>query len=435
MDVHRSACLSLIVVLLASSSFPEEYKFDLAEIEKKPYDIGGYAELRPSVSLQDVNAAFYKLRYFDHEQRTLLEDYNGKLQLEGSYEIGPARLFVRTNADLRYSHLGWEHGEAERMIHEGYVLLRSSDSLHFKVGKQTLLWGKGYAFNPVAFVGRPKDPGDPDLALEGFYAASADLIMSCGGPLKTVAVTPVVFPVFAHVNDDFGKAGRVNFAGKIYFLLFDTDIDLIGFAGGSRTSRFGIDFSRNIQPNFEIHGEVALIGHHVTKAIDVFGNVSESQSNATSYLLGIRYLTPWDATIICEYYRNGTGLNRHEMNDYYMLIDKGHDLFLATGDSSLLDKAADFSEGNYGRVNPMTDYLYLRITQKEPWNILYFTPAVAGMMNLNDKSLSITPELLYAGITNLELRLRAAALVGRNGSDYGERPNDFRVELRMRCYF
>jgi hypothetical protein len=53
----------------------------------------------------------------------------------------------------------------------------------------------------------------------------------------------------------------------------------------------------------------------------------------------------------------------------------------------------------------MKDYLYLRISQKEPFNILYFTPAITGMMNLNDKSVSISPELLYTGITNLELRL------------------------------
>jgi hypothetical protein len=83
----------------------------------------------------------------------------------------------------------------------------------------------------------------------------------------------------------------------------------------------------------------------------------------------------------------------------------------------------------------MKDYLYLRISQKEPFNILYFTPAITGVMNLNDQSVSISPELLYTGITNLELRLKAIALVGQNGSDYGEKPNDYRIELRVRYYF
>ena len=83
----------------------------------------------------------------------------------------------------------------------------------------------------------------------------------------------------------------------------------------------------------------------------------------------------------------------------------------------------------------MKDYLYIRISQKEPFNILYFTPAITGIMSLNDKSVSISPELAYPGITNLALRLKAMALVGQNRSEYGEKPNDYRVELRVRYYF
>ncbi len=55
--------------------------------------------------------------------------------------------------------------------------------------------------------------------------------------------------------------------------------------------------------------------------------------------------------------------------------------------------------------------------------------------SFNDGSLSISPELLYTGITNLELRLKGIALVGQNGSDFGEKPSDYRVELRVRYYF
>ena len=33
--------------------------------------------------------------------------------LKGSFEKGIARLFVRTNFDLQYSYLGWEHNDPE----------------------------------------------------------------------------------------------------------------------------------------------------------------------------------------------------------------------------------------------------------------------------------------------------------------------------------
>jgi hypothetical protein len=321
------------------------------------------------------------------------------------------------------------------MIYEGYLSLKPSDSLGFKFGKQTLLWGKGYAFNPVAFVSRPKDPDDPELALEGVITASADYIKSFSGPLKTFSVTPVIFPVYEHINDDLGEINHLNFAGKIYFLFYDTDIDFLFLTGKSRTNRFGIDFSRNITTNFEVHGEFAFINNQTKRVIDSQGIISVSKFDAKSYLLGIRYLTASDTTFIFEYYRNGTGFTHLEMKDYFSFIEKGYDLFLVAGNDSLLKKAAGITEGNYGRPNAMKDYLYLRISQKEPFNILYFTPAITGIMNLNDQSVSISPELLYTGITNLELRLKAIALVGQNGSDYGEKPNDYRIELRVRYYF
>ena len=83
----------------------------------------------------------------------------------------------------------------------------------------------------------------------------------------------------------------------------------------------------------------------------------------------------------------------------------------------------------------MKDYLYLRVSQKEPFDILYFTPSITGILNMSDKSFSLSPEFLYAGITNLELRLKASFISGERLSDYGEKQNDYRVEIRARYYF
>ncbi|MBE9504687.1 MAG: hypothetical protein IME96_10975 [Proteobacteria bacterium] len=83
----------------------------------------------------------------------------------------------------------------------------------------------------------------------------------------------------------------------------------------------------------------------------------------------------------------------------------------------------------------MRDYLYLRISQKEPFDILYFTPSVTGIFNINDKSFSVAPELLYSGITNLELRFKAAFIAGKRETEYGEKQNDYKIELRARYHF
>jgi hypothetical protein len=410
----------------------EEYTFDVSETEKKPYHIGGYAELRPAVFGLDRDASLYKLKFYNRDEGSTLEEYNATLQLEGSLEKGIARLFVRTNTDYKISY----HGEDfKTTVLEGFLSLKPSSSLTIDMGKKTLKWGKGYAWNPVAFVDRPKDPDEPDLNLEGFVVASADYIKSFPGPLKTVSFTPVLMPAYGDVNDDFGKTGHMNFAAKLYLLLYDTDIDFIFLTGGSRTSRYGMDFSRNITTNFEIHGEFAYINNFKKSFIDSNGNNFETRYDAKSGLIGMRYLTERDTTYILEYYRNGTGFSAGEMRDYFSFIKIAYDTYVSTGSDASLKKAANITAGNYGRPNAMRDYLYLRVSQKEPFDILYFTPSLTGILNMSDKSFSLSPEFLYAGITNLELRLKASFIFGDRFSDYGEKQNDYRVEFRARYYF
>lgn len=422
--------LSLFYCL--SPAFAEEYTFNISETEKKPYHIGGNLEFKPILFGLDKNTSLYKLKFYNRDEGSAIEEYDAKLQLEGSLEKGIAKFSVKTNTDYKKSYLGEDQ---QTTVYEGFLSIKPSSSLSIDIGKKTLRWGTGYAWNPVAFIDRPKDPDDPELSLEGFIVASADYIKSFQGPLKTVSFTPVLIPVYNHVNNTFGAIDKLNFAGKLYFLFYDTDIDLVVLPGGSKTTRYGVDFSRNITTNFEIHGEFAFINDYKKKFIDSNGTNFEKEYDAKNYLIGIRYLTEKDATYILEYYRNGAGFTSGEMRDYFGFINKGYDSYVSTGSTALLKKASTVTEGNYGKMNPMRDYLYLRVSQKEPFDILYFTPSVTLMANLNDKSFSFSPELLYTGITNLELRLKVAFIAGERLSEYGEKQNDYRAELRARYYF
>jgi hypothetical protein len=123
------------------------------------------------------------------------------------------------------------------------------------------------------------------------------------------------------------------------------------------------------------------------------------------------------------------------MKDFFECVNKGYDLFQASGDDALLSKASALAEKGYGGRNPMRDYLYTRISQKEPFGMLYFTPSVTWIFNIDDQSYSLSPELLYTGITNLQLRLKAGFIVGQRGTEYGEKRNDYRIEFRVRYYF
>jgi len=410
----------------------QEFKFDLSEVEKKPYYLGGYGEFRPVLNILDRDAALHKLKFYKRNEGRTTEEYNFKLQVDGSYEKENARLFVRLNYDLNNTYEGWQD---DLTPYEAFLSLKPSPSVTLDIGKKTLKWGKGYAWNPVSFIDRLKDPDEPDLALEGFWVMSADFIRSFSGPLKTLSFTPVFLPVLENINDEFGTKNRPNLAAKLYLLLYDTDIDFVFFTGGSRTTRYGVDFSRNITSNFEVHGEFAYIENFQKRYMDERGNILSSTSDIISYLLGVRYLSQRETTYILEYYRSGTGFTKDEFQDFYRFVDRAYDQFLSSGNEILLGRAGSLSQGNYGRPNPMKDYLYLRVSQKEPFDILYFTPSLTTIVNLHDSSFSIAPEAAYTGITNLELRFKAMVLVGGRETEFGEKPNDCRLEFRARYFF
>ena len=123
------------------------------------------------------------------------------------------------------------------------------------------------------------------------------------------------------------------------------------------------------------------------------------------------------------------------MKNFFTFVNDAYQTTGATADDAALQKAAALFDGNYGRLNPMSDYLYLRISQKEPFDILYLTPAITTILNLNDRSFTFSPEIVYTGITNLDLRLKASFITGSTGSEFGEKPFDFRLELRVGYYF
>jgi hypothetical protein len=429
------SALLLLCLFGGAAQAAEEYTFNLSEIEKKPYHIGGYLEFRPVLFGLDQNAAFYKLNLFNENVGDTITQYNERLWIDANIQKGIAGFYLQLSADFEQSSIF--DSTSEINAYQAYLSLKPSSTLTTDMGKKTSKWGKGYAWNPAAFVDRPKDPDDPELALEGYVIASADYIRSfSSGPLKTFSFTPVVLPEYGDMNDDFGETDHVNVAAKAYFLLYDTDIDLMFLSGGSKTPRYGFDFSRNIGTNLEVHGEFAFIRNFTKPLVDANGNTTSVTYDEVNFVLGTRYLSTLNTTCIFEYYHQGTGYSSEELSNLFVFIDKGYNSFSLNGATQALAKARSVSQqGGYGRFSPETDYLYLRISQPEPFDILYFTPSLTCIYNLSDQSFTITPELLYTPVTNLELRLRAGFLMGTADSEFGEKQNDYRLELRVRYYF
>ncbi len=424
--------LLLIAILFFGTAVAgaDEFSFDEAELNKKFWHLGGYAEARPGLSLLDRDAAQTRLRYYGRHVDDMLVDFNGKLLLEGSVERDWVKLYLQPSLDYTNTRL---NNLLKLSWYEAWFQAKPNDNFKVLLGKKSLKWGKGYAWNPVAFFDRPKNPDDPELNLEGYWLATTDYIQSFDGSLKTVAITTLILPQNHDLNSDFGTIDKVNWGGKLYLLLYDTDIDLIVRGKGSKEAAYGLDFSRNLTTNFELHGELAWEINAQRQVISSSGQRSTLSGDALSWLVGLRYLTAQDTTLVMEYYRNGTGYTKNEMDNYFQEVEQGWTTWQTSASATSLQQL--WQNQSYTRPAAMRDYLYTRISQKEPFDILYFTPAVTAITNLRDRSFSLAPELLYTGITNLELRLKGTALVGSGYSEYGEKPNDAKIELRVRWYF
>ena len=427
------SCWPLLLALCAAGVHAaEEFSFDASAFEKKRFEIGGYAQLKYEDFALNRSGALYRLGYYGLPQREDLGRTTGTLELSGKARQGIATFDFRTRSDLQRDQTTHD---ATNVFHEAVLSLRPDPGLTLEAGKKALKWGKGYAWSPLGFVERAKDPNDPELAREGYVIAGADLIHNRDGPLRTVAFTPLLVPVADDMNSDFGASGHLNPTAKLYLLYRDTDIDIAWQGKGSRPARFGVDFSRNLTSNMEIHGEWARVQQLSRPVANSAGQVTTVLGNATSYLLGLRYLTAGETTYILEYYRNGSGYSDAESRQFYQLVDNAFAQLQQTGSGQLLQKSLALSRGSYGRPNAGSDYLYFRAVRKDALGILYFQPALTAMMNVNDRSYQVTPELLYTGITNLELRLRAIMLRGGSLTEFGEKQNSRRIDFYARYYF
>ncbi|MDO9597085.1 MAG: hypothetical protein Q7J47_05125 [Azoarcus sp.] len=424
----KDKALALLAVLLVASPVhaAEEFGgFDFSAYEKKAFEWNGFVELRPERQSLDRDAAGYQLQY-PGASRTSAERISAAAEVSG----------VLRHQSLSFNftgHAGWldepRGVSRDGRMYEAYGAWQIDPRSHVELGKRALRWGKGYAWSPVAFLERPKDPTDPELAREGFTMATGAFVRSFDGPLRTVSLTAALVPTSSDLNPDFGPPGHTNPAIRLYGLIYDTDVDLVWAGAGSRGPRVGIDFSRNLGSTIEIHGEWAQISDAPRAVLSTDNKLAMETRSYTSALLGLRYLTERDTTIIFELYRNGGGYSKEELGVFYELVDA------SAGNPALAQAATRAAAQGYNRPNTARHYAYLRISQKEAFDILDFTPSLTLINNTDDHSWSLIPEAVYAGISNLELRLRLALNRGDRASEYGEKAARSRLELRARYFF
>jgi hypothetical protein len=370
----------LLLFILVSSIYGDDYDFDMGATQLDPYEYSGY--LRLDDKAQRLNTNPTKYQNYIHLEALLNFSYD--------YEM-----FALTSSFIAtHDYIKSVVSDNDLGVNDLYIEAKLNTNHTLLAGKESLMWGKGYFFNPIAFFDRPKDPSDPTKAREGFVIAKYSYNKSFQSELKNLSFDFVYLPSTDEINRDYYRLVTKekeanNIAMRLYMLLYDTDIDFIYNYSDEASDKIGIDFSKNIQTNFELHGEYA--------------NVLDG---GYTYLLGLRYLTDFELTIISEYLYRSEGLTKEEIETTNLAVP-----FIAK------------------------DYAITLITQKEPFDFLYFSVYYKNMLNLQDNSMQNKVGASYIFKNNVDADLSYNRNSGEELSEFGKKSVEDFLWLRLTWKF
>ena len=358
--------MKIIVILLLSIStiFATDYSFNMDEIEVKAYEYNGHIKAEQK-----------------HQKRQNNETLNsnfGEAQINFNYFYDDFTLNSQIQAN--YKNI---NNKKKNIYTTNQLFLEYKTTTNHTImfGKKSLKWGKGYFFNPIALIDRKKDPNNPETSREGYILANYKYNKSNSSDLKNFSIDIVVMPISKNINDAFYDQTSTNIALKSYFLYFDTDIDIVYLHNDKLKNKVGIDFSKNIKTNFELHGEVV-------KELDGY----------SSYLIGLKYLTANDLTITTEYFYRSIELNK---------------------------------------IEPFYDNRYFinKFSLKEPFKIVYSSIYYKNSLNIDDKSQQNSFGLTYSFKNGIKLDVSYSKNSGNGLSEFGSKSINDTIWSKLTWYF
>ena len=419
--------ISVLIFTLSAVVFAQdENDYEASVEQEKKLEWNGNLDVKYMLFNMDQKSAQYRLQFFkDPPSSSLLSQYKLEPYLNAEYRTSDLGFVLKTHASY------YNDSDARFDLFEAYANFNPSFNITLQAGKRVYSWGKGYAFNPVGFVNPTKDPENPELAQAGLLSANIEYVKSFSSEaLQSFSFLAVLIPTADVDGTTFGEFNNTDIALKSSFLLWDTDIDLLAYYSEIKPKRYGFDFSRNIQENIEIHGELSF-DQNVEKYTIHNNALSYNRVDRYSYLLGLRYLDASNTTIIAEYYHNGVGFNIDEYVRYSEFLNNGADNI----DPIVTQQTLGISQAYFKGTTLMQEYMYIKISHPEPFDWLYFTPSVYTIYNLADNGFLLSFQMSYKPVTNTEFIFWTTMFAGGKTTEYGGKQVQQRMELWMRVFF
>ncbi|MEA3512512.1 MAG: hypothetical protein U9R37_02825 [Campylobacterota bacterium] len=368
--------ITIIILSFSGLLMGDDYSFnfdELTQIELKDYEYNGYIKSEHKLQLLNNNSPQYPKKNKDTMQSVYGEAYVKGLYFKDNYTF-------QTDLMANYENIDNDE-DNKNTINQLFLKYKYDNNHQIYFGKKTSKWGKGYFFNPVAFIDRKKDPNNPESSREGYTQLNYKFNKVYKSDIKNVSVDVIYFRTTNVENNDFYDGDSQNIAIKTYLLYKDIDIDFTYLNNDKLANKYGVDFSTNLQTNFEIHGEYSI-----------------DDKSLYSYLLGLKYLTNTDLTITSEYF---------------------------------------FQKEQLLKSEPFWDNKYFvnKLSQKEPFDILYSNIYYKNSINLSDNSMQNSLGIVLTNIKNLEIDFSIGKNSGDKKSEFGTKLVDTFSWLQVKYSF
>ncbi len=300
-------------------------------------------------------------------------------------------------------------------LDEAKVTFDVRENAKVTVGRQKFFWGPGFIKNPINVVNPPTDFRDSFYRLE-----EKSGVTSISGSLysEKTTLTGVVLPnTFDEKYSQEYVLGKDQTRKSIVALKVDTvlttiDLSFLLAKQEEETPKYGAAFSKIID-DVEMHGEALLQQGSRRQYVNqssapvIEEKYKDSSHFFGNYLIGLRYRSTSETDFLIEYYRNDSGYNNKERDDFVNVI-KDYS-FLGIGNML-------FAEDSFRK-----DYLFLRVGLSDV--LPRFSLELFTVFNMDDRSYLTGSGLKYRVSERMEAYTDIRTLHGSKESEFGMIPS------------
>jgi hypothetical protein len=296
-------------------------------------------------------------------------------------------------------------------------------SFVLRLGRQSMLTGYGYGWNPMDFANTLKDPFDPEAELRGVDALSLQLYLGNLFALKLAGIFRFDGLVAGADYKDMQAGAELTASFPLLELKVSGYYDYDDTAGeDASVPALGAGFMLDVA-GVGIYGEGALLwGGRTPVPVAVPLSAPERKEELlASWLLGVEYTFASELRLIAEYFYNGEGYSLQERKLYNERL----------ADNNFAEHVANYRRGYFAR-----HYLLLNLGYPiYPWNTnvelsTYYSP--------DSGAVGVMPSIELEVSGSMSVRAGYMGLISLQENRYDEAwfsPFKHIVELRLTYFF